>query len=160
MPASIQYDYNGNIFGFKFEGYYIGIYNNYKFDVKTAPGFFNGEILRIDTAANVKTADYWYRNRPVPLTAQETRDYQKKDSIARLQKTKPYLDSLQKSKNRVLIIPYTVFGFTMTSRDRKDSLYVFPFNQTLFYNTVEGVGLNLKARLSKTSDDFKTLSVT
>ncbi|HTH82240.1 MAG TPA: DUF5686 family protein, partial [Mucilaginibacter sp.] len=35
MPASIQYDYNGNIFGFKFEGYYIGIYNNYKFDVKT-----------------------------------------------------------------------------------------------------------------------------
>ncbi|WP_214072512.1 DUF5686 and carboxypeptidase regulatory-like domain-containing protein [Mucilaginibacter sp. dw_454] len=160
MPASVQYDYNGDVLGFKFEGYYISIYNNYKFNVTYPPHFFNGEIMRLDTAASLKNADYWFKSRPVPLTLQETRDYQKKDSIARLQKTKPYLDSLQKSKNRVLIIPYTIFGFTMTSRDRKDSLYVFPFNQTLFYNTVEGVGLNLKARLSTTSDDFKTLSVT
>jgi len=159
MPASIQYDYNGNVFGFKFEGYYIGIYNNYKFNIDYPKGFFNGEVLRIDTAANLKDAGYWYKNRPVPLTAQETRDYQKKDSIAALLKTKPYLDSLQKSKNRFLVIPYTVFGFTATSRDRKDSLYVYPFNQTLFYNTVEGVGLNLKVRYSTTSDDFKTLSV-
>ncbi|MDB5155308.1 MAG: hypothetical protein JWR50_15, partial [Mucilaginibacter sp.] len=159
MPASIQYDYNGNVFGFKFEGYYIGIYNNYKFNIDYPKGFFNGEVLKIDTAANLKDAGYWYKNRPVPLTAQETRDYQKKDSIAALLKTKPYLDSLQKSKNRFLVIPYTVFGFTATSRDRKDSLYVYPFNQTLFYNTVEGVGLNLKVRYSTTSDDFKTLSV-
>ena len=159
MPASIQYDYNGNVFGFKFEGYYIGIYNNYKFNIDYPKGFFNGEVLRIDTAANLKDAGYWYKNRPVPLTAQETRDYQKKDSIAALQKTKPYLDSLQKSKNRLLVIPYTVFGFTATSRDNKDSLYVYPFNQTLFYNTVEGIGLNLKVRYSTTSNDFKTLSV-
>lgn len=159
MPASIQYDYNGNVFGFKFEGYYIGIYNNYKFNIDYPKGFFNGEVLKIDTAANLKDAGYWYKNRPVPLTAQETRDYQKKDSIAALQKTKPYLDSLQKSKNRLLIIPYTVFGFTATSRDRKDSLYVYPFNQTLFYNTVEGIGLNLKVRYSTTSNDFKTLSI-
>ncbi|MBC7398748.1 MAG: carboxypeptidase-like regulatory domain-containing protein, partial [Mucilaginibacter sp.] len=159
MPASIQYDYSGNVFGFKFQGYYIGVYNNYKFNITQPAGFFNGEILRIDTAANLKDAGYWFKNRPVPLTAQETRDYQKKDSIARLQKTKPYLDSLQKSKNTVLLIPYTVFGFTITSRDNKDSLYVYPFNQTLFYNTVEGIGLNLKVRYSTTSDDFKTLSI-
>jgi hypothetical protein len=159
MPAAIQYNYSGNVFGFKFQGYYIGIYNNYKFNVEQPKGFFNGEVLRIDTAANIKDAGYWFKNRPVPLTAQETRDYQKKDSIAALQKTKPYLDSLQKSKNRLLIIPYTVFGFTATSRDNKDSLYVYPFNQTLFYNTVEGVGLNLKVIYSTISDDFKTLSI-
>lgn len=160
MPTSIQYDYNGDVFGFKFEGYYVGIYNNYKFNVTYPPNFFNGEIMRIDTAANSKNADYWFKNRPVPLTAEETRDYQKKDSILRLQKSKPYLDSLQKSKNRLLVIPYTVFGFTATSRDNKDSLYVYPFNQTLFYNTVEGLGLNLKARLSHTSQDYKTIGVT
>jgi hypothetical protein len=159
MPASIQYDYSGNVFGFKFQGYYIGIYNNYKFNVEHPAGFFNGEILRIDTAANLKDAGYWFKNRPVPLTTQETRDYQKKDSIAALQKTKPYLDSLQKSKNRLLILPYTIFGFTATSRNNKDSLYVYPFNQTLFYNTVEGIGLNLKVRYSTTSSDFKTFSI-
>ncbi|MCC8427271.1 DUF5686 and carboxypeptidase regulatory-like domain-containing protein [Mucilaginibacter sp. UR6-11] len=159
MPASIQYDYNGDVFGFKFTGYYISIYNNYKFNVEHPKGFFNGEVLKIDTAANLKNAGYWFKNRPVPLTAQETRDYQKKDSVAALLKTRPYLDSLQKSKNRFLIIPYTVFGYTATSRDNKDSLYVYPFNQTLFYNTVEGMGLNLKVRYSNTSDDFKTFSI-
>ncbi|NNU34910.1 hypothetical protein HK413_14215 [Mucilaginibacter sp. S1162] len=50
-------------------------------------------------------------------------------------------------------------GHTATSRDNKDSLYYYPFNQTLFYNTVEGVGLNLRVRYSTTSDDFKTLSI-
>jgi len=159
MPTSIQYDYRGDVFGFKFEGYYVGIYNNYKFNVTFPPNFFNGEVMRLDTAARLKNADYWFKNRPVPLTAEETRDYQKKDSILRLQKSKPYLDSLQKSKNRVLVIPYTVFGFTKTSRNNKDSLYVYPFNQTLFYNTVQGLGINLKARLSHTSDDFKTLGI-
>ncbi len=160
MPASIQYDYNGNVLGFKFEGYYIGVYNNYKINAEHPKGFFNGEILRIDTNANLKDADYWFKNRPVPLTALETRDYQKKDSIARLQKTKPYLDSLQKAKNKISPIPYIVVGHTVTSRDNKDSIHVYPFLQTVFYNTVEGWGINLKARYSKTSDDFKTLSIT
>jgi hypothetical protein len=160
MPASIQYAYKGKVLGFKFAGYYIGIYNNYQFNVAHPVGFFKGEVLKIDTASSLKTPNFWAANRPVPLTAQETRDYEKKDSIAALQRTKPYLDSLQKSKNRLLILPYTVFGFTSTSRDNKDSLYVFPFLQTVFYNTVEGWGINLKARYSKTSDDFKTLSIT
>jgi hypothetical protein len=159
MPASIQYDYNGNVFGFKFDGYYIGVYNNYKFNVEHPQGYFNGEILKIDTAANLKDAGYWYTNRPVPLTALETRNYQKKDSIARLQKTGPYLDSLQKTKNKISPIPYIVVGHTITSRDNKDSLFVYPFLQTVFYNTVEGWGINLKARYSTTSDDYKTLSI-
>jgi hypothetical protein len=159
MPASIQYDYSGNVFGFKFQGYYLGVYNNYRFNVQHPKDFFNGEVLRIDTIANTKPEDYWVKTRPIPLTAQEARDYQKKDSIAALQKTKPYLDSLQNVKNRFLILPYTVFGFTSTSRDNKDSLYVFPLNQTVFYNTVEGIGVNLKVRYSTTSNDLKTLSI-
>jgi hypothetical protein len=159
MPVSIQYDYSGTVFGFKFQGYYLGVYNNYNFNVPQAPGFFNGEVLRIDTVANSKTADYWAKTRPIPLTTQENRDYEKKDSIATLQRSKLYLDSLQKNKNQFDIIPYVVFGHTSTSRDNKDSLYVFPFNQTLFYNTVEGIGVNLKVRYSTTSDDLKTLSI-
>jgi len=160
MPTSIQYDYRGEVLGFKFQGYYVGIYNNYKFNVTFPPHYFNGEILRLDTAANSKNTAYWDKNRPLPLTAEETRDYQKKDSILRLEKSKFYLDSLQKKKNRILIIPYAVVGATKTSRDNKDSLYIYPFNQTLFYNTVEGLGLNLKARLSHTSNDFKTIAIT
>jgi hypothetical protein len=158
-PASIQYDYKGSVLGFKFEGYYIGIYNNYKFGIDSPPGYFNGEILKIDTAANIKPEAYWVSSRPVPLTAQEARDYHKKDSIAIIQRSTVYIDSLQHSKNRLLVLPYIVFGSTATYKNGRDSLYIYPFIQTLFYNTVEGYGLNLKARYSKTFDDFTAISI-
>ncbi|MEO6633911.1 MAG: DUF5686 family protein [Mucilaginibacter sp.] len=160
MPATIQYDYKGTVLGFKFEGYYLGNYNNYQFDFPTPPGYFDGEILRVDTASNIKTSAYWANIRPVPLTLQETRDYQKKDSIAVVHKSKAYIDSLQHSKNDFDVLPYLVDGYTATSRDDKDSLYVFPFIETLYYNTVEGFGVNLKARYTKLFDDYRTYSIT
>jgi hypothetical protein len=160
MPGTIQYDYKGSVFGFKFEGYYLGIYNSYKFDIAAEPGYFNGEILRIDTAANIKTADYWAGIRPVPLTLQESLDSRKKDSLATVQKTDAYIDSLHKANNSFSPLPYLVNGYRATSRDNKDSLFVFPFIQTLYYNTVEGAGINLKARYSKLFDDYRTYSIT
>jgi hypothetical protein len=78
MPAAVQLNFRGSVLGFKFGGYYQGIYNNYKINPTFPEGFFNGEILRIDTAANIKTANYWNANRPLPLTRLENRDYQKK----------------------------------------------------------------------------------
>jgi len=158
-PESVRYNYKGSVLGFNFEGYYIGIYNNYKFDIDAPKGYFTGEILKVDTAANIKPEAYWDTHRPLPLTTDEAKDYHKKDSIAVLRLTKPYLDSLQHSKNRLLVIPYIPFGYTATSRDNKDSLYVYPFLQTLFYNTVEGYGLNLKVRYKKTLDDFRSVSL-
>jgi hypothetical protein len=158
-PEAVKYNYNGNVLGFNFEGYYIAIYNNYKFDIDVAPGYFNGEVLKIDTAANTKPESYWLAHRPVPLTAQEARDFHKKDSAAVTKASKPYLDSIQHTKNNLIIIPYTVFGYTATSRDNKDSLYVYPFIQTLFYNTVEGYGINLKVRYTKVLDDYHSYSI-
>jgi hypothetical protein len=160
MPGSVEYDYSGKVLGFKFQGYYLGIYNNYNFDIATPPGYFNGEILRIDTAANIKTANYWADIRPVPLTAQEALDSKKKDSLAAVQKTDAYIDSLHKSNNSFSPLPYLVNGYTATSRDYKDSLYIFPFIHTLYYNTVEGLGINLKARYTKVFDDYRTYSIT
>jgi hypothetical protein len=108
MPAAVQLNFRGSVLGFKFGGYYQGIYNNYKLNPTFPKGFFNGEILRIDTAANIKTANYWNANRPVPLTRPETRDYQKKDSIAAYKK--PMLTwilySIPKTTSTTLPIPY------------------------------------------------------
>ena len=159
-PVSVRYNYKGSVLGFYFEGYYIGIYNNYKFDIDAPKGYFSGEVLKIDTADNTKPESYWQATRPVPLTTQEALYYHKRDSSEVVKQTKPYLDSLQQVKNNLVIIPYTVFGYTATSRDNKDSLYVYPFLQTLFYNTVEGYGVNLKVRYSKTLADYRSISYT
>ncbi|MFD0752222.1 DUF5686 and carboxypeptidase regulatory-like domain-containing protein [Mucilaginibacter calamicampi] len=159
MPSSIEYDYSGNVFGFKFEGYYIGLYNNYKFDLKIPDGYFTGEILRIDTAANVKTPLYWTNQRPVPLTRDESVDARKRDSIVAIQSTQAYQDSLQRSNNHLSPLPYLVTGHTIINRAAKDTLYLYPFLQTFFYNTVEGWGVNARVRYSKLFDDYRSYSV-
>ncbi|RYU89279.1 carboxypeptidase-like regulatory domain-containing protein [Mucilaginibacter terrigena] len=160
MPAAIQFNFKGSVLGFKFGGYYEGIFNNYKINPKFPPGFFNGEILRIDTAANSKPSAYWDTRRLLPLTRLETRDYQKKDSIAAYKKTDRYLDSLQHEKNGINYPGYLIFGYDASSRDERDSLHVFPFLQTFYYNTVEGFGINAKVRYTHVIDDWHSYSIT
>jgi hypothetical protein len=98
--------------------------------------------------------------RPVPLTPREARDYQKKDSIAAHKQTKQYLDTLQHTKNHINYPGYLIFGYYASSRNNKDSLWVYPFIQTFYYNTVEGFGINAKVRYTKKIDDFHSFSIT
>jgi hypothetical protein len=153
MPVSVQYQFGGKVLGFKFDGYYNGIYNNYNLNPKFPDKYFNGEILHVDTAANTKSFAYWQQNRPVPLTYQEERDLFQKDSIANIKRSTAYKDSLQHANNHLNIIPYIAFGHTSTYRYGKDSLYFYPFVNTLFYNTVQGLGINMQARYTHLIND-------
>jgi hypothetical protein len=160
MPASTQYNFKGAVLGFKFGGYYAAVYNNYKVNPTFPDGFFTGEILKVDTVANSKKPNYWAETRPIPLTAFEERDYKKKDAIAEYQKTDKYLDSLQHHKNHINYPGYLIFGYAASNKSAKDSLYIFPFNQTFYYNTVEGFGINAKVSYIRTIDDFHSLTIT
>ncbi|MDB5149261.1 MAG: carboxypeptidase-like regulatory protein, partial [Mucilaginibacter sp.] len=144
MPASTQYNFKGAVFGFKFGGYYAAVYNNYKINPTFPDGFFTGEILKNDTIANSKKPNYWADTRPIPLTASEDRDYRKKDAFEEYKKTDTYLDSLQHHKNHINYPGYLIFGYAASNKSARDSLYIFPFIQTFYYNTVEGFGINAK----------------
>jgi hypothetical protein len=159
-PVSTQYSFSGDVLGFKFGGYYNAIYNNYNLDPKFPDHYFTGEILRYDTAATAQSNAYWAANRPVPLTRQETRDYFEKDSLAKAHNTKGYRDSLQRANNRLLVLPYLIFGHSSTYKDGRDSLYFYPFIQTFFYNTVEGYGINLQAKYTHQLNDIQSYDVT
>jgi hypothetical protein len=71
MPSNINFKFKGDVFGFKFEGYYLGVYNNYNLQPRFPKGFFNGELLKIPNTVNKKDSAYWANNRPIPLTAEE-----------------------------------------------------------------------------------------
>lgn len=160
QPLSTQYTFKGNVLGFIFDGYYLAIYNNYNLNPTFADGYFNGEIMHIDTVANKRDSAYWSKTRPIPLTLQENRDYIKKDRFEVYKHSDKYLDSALQSKNKINILPYLVFGYSFTNRNNKDTLFLYPFTQTLYYNTVEGLGINVKVRYKHTFDDFRVLTVT
>ncbi|MDT3404164.1 DUF5686 family protein [Mucilaginibacter terrae] len=160
LPTSTHFDFHGNVLGFKFQGYYQAIYNNYNINPQFPKGFFNGEVMRIDTQASAKNGRYWANNRPVPLTVLEERDYKKKDSLFAIQHTPKYLDSLNKDQNGFAPLSYLIFGYQNYNREKRQSWYLDPFLQTVFYNTVEGWGVNAKVSYIKGFDNGQSYSIT
>jgi len=144
LPLAAQYSFKGNVLGFQFEGYYLNIYNHYNLNPNFPEHYFNGERMRMDTIENSRDTAYWNSIRPVPLTRQEKMDYSKKEFKAELERAIEKYAPDQRSKNTFLLLPYIPFGYKATYNNNKDSIYVDPFIQTIFYNTVEGAGVNLR----------------
>src|ERR1700744_2042781 len=159
-PLATQYSFKGNVLGFKFEGYYLSIYNHYNLDPSFPVHYFNGERMRVDTIENSRDSVYWQNVRPVPLTKQEHTDYTKKEFRAELEAAIAKYDAGSIHKNNFLVLPYIPFGYKATYNNNKDSIYVDPFIQTLFYNTVEGVGVNLRGTYVHHNDDLRSYSIT
>ncbi|MBK0380772.1 DUF5686 and carboxypeptidase regulatory-like domain-containing protein [Mucilaginibacter segetis] len=151
MPASVKFEFTGGIFGFKFGGYFISLYKNYDLNPQLNKKDFN-EVLKITKGVNKKDSTYWEQERPIPLTAEEKTDYQKKAVLAAKRESKPYLDSLDSVNNKVSIGKLLLGGYN--HRNRYDHEY-YNFNSvlgSLLYNTVEGFAIDYGASFTKQID--------
>ncbi|RMF22746.1 MAG: carboxypeptidase-like regulatory domain-containing protein, partial [Bacteroidetes bacterium] len=134
---SQNYRVRGGVFGFRFEGHFAAVYSNYAIDTTFAPGFFGNELLTVQPEANEKDLTYWDSIRPVPLTHEERVDYVRKDSIARVRRSKPYLDSLDRVNNRLEPLEI-LLGYTWrNSFKRRSWTYASPL-ASLQFSTVQG----------------------
>ncbi|MDB5025808.1 MAG: carboxypeptidase-like regulatory protein [Mucilaginibacter sp.] len=159
-PLSAQYSFKGNVLGFKFEGYYLSIFNNYNLNPAFRDSYFNGERMRVDTFGNGTDSAYWQKVRPVPLTQPEYADYIQKQFREELQRSIDKYDPEKASKNTFLLLPYLAFGYKASYKNNKDSIFADPFIQTLFYNTVEGAGINLKGTYTHHNADLHSYGIT
>ncbi|OCX51400.1 hypothetical protein BEL04_15335 [Mucilaginibacter sp. PPCGB 2223] len=149
QPASVAFTFSGNVFGFRFDGYILGCYTDYNLDPKFPDNFFNGEVVHIDEQTARRDSAYWSQNRPVPLSPEEARNYKLRDAIAQQHETPKYLDSLQREKNKFNPVGYVFFVDSVVNFRRKTSLSFPPLYETVFYNTVEGWGINFKPAYNK-----------
>ncbi|MFD0939323.1 DUF5686 and carboxypeptidase regulatory-like domain-containing protein [Pedobacter boryungensis] len=159
MPSDIKFQFNGNVLGFKFEGYYVGIYSNYNIHPNFPKNYFTAEILKVTKAVNKKDSLYWMNIRPIPLTDEEKYDYKKKDSIALRKTSKHYLDSLEKENNEFGIGKMILTGYTINKRYEKKYISFDPIIRSVFYNTVEGLGLKYGITFRKNLEDRKSYSI-
>lgn len=149
MPSNINFTFNGNVMGFKFEGYYLGVYNNYNLRPNFPKNYFSGEILKVTKMVNKKDSVYWNTNRPIPLTREERLNYLKKDSIEKRKESKFYLDSLERINNNFTASKFLFTGYTINNRYDQQYLRLDPILRGLFYNTVEGFGLRYGVTYTK-----------
>jgi hypothetical protein len=159
MPSNINFQFKGNVFGFKFEGYYLGVYNNYNLHPRFPKGFFNGELLKIPNTVNNKDSAYWASNRPIPLTAEESTDYIRKDKLAKRKLSKKYLDSMEKVSNNFTISKLLLSSYTINDRYNKHYVKLDPVLKSVFYNTVEGFGINYGATYLKELPNYRSYTI-
>ena len=118
------------------------------------------EVQRVEKGVNKYDSTYWAAARPVPLTNEERRDYQAKDSTEVIRESRPYQDSLDRARNKFEAINLLVGGYTHQNSFRKRSFTVLPVANILQYNTVEGTVLNAQLVYSQRTDDRRFLTLT
>lgn len=151
MPSSMKFNFIGGIFGFRFGGYFIAVYKNYDLNPVLKKADF-AEVLRITKGVNKKDSSYFSQVRPIPLTDEEKIDYKKKELLAAKRESKSYLDSLDRDNNKFKPMALVIGGYNYRNRFKKEFYRFSPLATSLFYNTVEGFGINYKASYSKQID--------
>lgn len=159
QPSSVRFYYRGKVLGFVFTGYYEAVYADYRINPSFPPDFFNNQVMEIPKEAFKKDSVYWSGNRPVPLTRQEEIYYFNKDSLGRKRQSVKYLDSAKKVNNTFLLVPWILNGYTIKNLDGKQTYNIQSPKDIVFYNSVEGWGVNVAPRYKRFANNGKTLDI-
>jgi hypothetical protein len=142
MLLSQVINFGAGFMGLKMGGTFTYIFSNYELDKDVSMMFKNNETFSVSPQALKKDTAYWASTRPIPLSADEAIDYVKKDSLANIWKSKPFLDSLDKANNRFSILKL-LRGYTYQNSFRNYTIST-PKTQELYtYNAVEGSKINM-----------------
>lgn len=146
-------DFKLGMFGFKLSGRFSASYKNYNFNPNFTNKSFDNTILSFEKNATKKDSAYWNKLRTVPLTSEEKNDYIIKDSVKILQKTKPYLDSIDSKRNKIgWLSPLT--GYTYQNSYKKWQLNYNGIIDGFDYNTVQGFAPTLALNYTKRKNDY------
>ncbi len=138
-----------NTFGFEWTGNFLNVYTNYDLDPGFAKKHFTRTIVTYDTAFNKKDSAYWSKVRPVPLEADESRDFIFKDGLYKKIRdsfyTRSNIDSLNKRKRPVKFSELMYLGLTRNHYSKSHILTykLTPLIYGIQFNTVEGLTPNL-----------------
>ncbi|MCG8319685.1 MAG: DUF5686 family protein [Cytophagales bacterium] len=148
MPLSVKFYAHLSIFGFGISGSNIISYSSYQLNLDFPKKFFNNEIFKIEKDANLRDTTYWFTNRPIALSDDEISYYRKKDKIEMKKKSRVYLDSLDRARNKTSW--QDIFnGFWYYKRYTKERFSTNALPDMVNFNTVEGLSLNFQFRYQK-----------
>jgi hypothetical protein len=155
--GSASFDFVFSAFGFHGNGNFIAVYSGYEIDPNLGKKAYRGAIMKIGDGANKKDSVYWENIRPVPLTAEEEKDYQKRDSLRVIKESKAYLDSLDRVNNKFKT-GNLITGYNYRSRFRKTNYTFSGMLDNIQFNTVEGLNIGLNTTVEKTMEKRKSLN--
>lgn len=151
------------MFGFDGYGSFVNVYSEIETDPTFTAKTFNNTILKYNDSANKRSIEYWEKNRPVPLLADEARDYEKKDSLEKARKDPHYLDSLDRKRNKFSLPGLVVFGQSFGNSKKRSSISIPSLIDQVSFNPAEGwvwnAGLTWSKRIDTTPSGRKSIRI-
>lgn len=139
-------DVKAGILGINFKGNFTHSLSNYNFQPNFDKNTFSRVITEFDKDVNTKTDSFWDAQRQAPLTIEEIKDYNIKDSIALVRNNPVYIDSVDKARSKFKITDILTSYHYQNSVKKIYLDYSSPLKlDKISFNTVQG--WNLKAEL-------------
>lgn len=123
------------------------------------PEVISDNIFKIDSGAYKKDSAYWASIRPIPLTREEVKGYEKADSIAAIERAKEQGDTLKQSRHKGFQ-PWDILLGDNYKIGKRSNFRIY--TPTGGFNTVEGFNIIYKLGIGTVlKDTNKTrLSIT
>ena len=150
---------SANLFGFDAYGSFVQVYRDFNLHPDFKKHFFGNTILKIADSTNKKTSAFWDSIRPIPLLSDEKADYKKKDSLEKVKRSRHYIDSLDKKRNKLTPAGILVTGVHFNKTRKKLSYNYPPIYDILSYNTVEGAAIYFSPYFEKLYKGRKSLLI-
>ena len=158
-PLFSQTNYlHGSAFGFKIVGSFNYIFSNYNTNSEIESVFKSKETFSVEKTALNQDSIYWAKNRPIPLTPEEEKDYIKKDSLQIIWNSDAYLDSIDRESNRFKAMNL-ITGYRYSNHRKNYNIRIDPLS-TVRYNVVEGWNLSFQPTYTHNDSTEKKLEVT
>ena len=142
-------------FGFSFGGLFTANYSNYVLNPDFPPDFFDSYVHVVEKESNERDSNYWAAIRPVPLTAEESLDYHRKDSIQKVKDSPEYKDSIDRKNNRFKP-EHLIGGFSHQNWRSHTYWNITGPIGALAFNTVQGFRAGIDVNFFKYFDEAET----
>ncbi|MBS1526218.1 MAG: carboxypeptidase regulatory-like domain-containing protein [Bacteroidetes bacterium] len=158
MTRASRLKFYGSFWGFKYSGSFLQVYQDIHTDSNRVNIYRNHYYSHIRDYK--KDADFWKQNRPQPLTSTEQSFYLSPPAGKGGKGRKSLLGYIRSQSNQFRVLPYMFWGYTRHNYDNNSSIGLPSLYNTIFYNTVEGWGIDLNIKYTKIYDRLQSLSIT
>ena len=143
----------------KLSGQTVVTYKNFQLNKQFNKNYFGVEVSSTAQEAYEKDSSFWNTARTEPLTPKELRFIQFRDSVYRATHTKAYLDSVDKSINRITWKNILFRGQSFHNHEKEKNWYL-PAAPSI-YNPFQfgGARINFSVLHNKTYKSRKNISV-
>lgn len=136
----------------KSTGTFTYVYSNYNYSPDFTKDEITSEVQYFEPESNTRPEKYWQDHRRIPLTREEQADYTKKDRLEELGKTKAYMDSIDRGRNRFTWTS-PILGYTYRNTYENWQLSVTGIAKRLAFNTVQAYWIGPGAAFTKFHDN-------